>query len=70
MSQFSFWGPGSKQELALVNLVPRSLTGTFLTPCRLKTLKNLPSLVTIGEQESNMTLSRPFSDVCGRAVHK
>jgi hypothetical protein len=23
------WGPGSKQEIALVDLVPRSLTGTF-----------------------------------------
>jgi hypothetical protein len=24
-----YWGPGSKQEIAFVNLVPRSLTDTF-----------------------------------------
>jgi hypothetical protein len=30
------WAPGSKQEVELVNLVPRSLTGTFFeTPCRI-----------------------------------
>jgi hypothetical protein len=28
----SSWGPGSKQEIALVNLVPRSVTGTFFCP--------------------------------------
>jgi hypothetical protein len=29
-----FWRPGSKQEIALVNLVPRGLTGTFFEmPC-------------------------------------
>jgi hypothetical protein len=25
MSQFGFWGPGSKQEIAFVNLVPRDI---------------------------------------------
>jgi hypothetical protein len=35
--QMSLWGPGSKKEIAFVNLVTRSLTGTFLKrPVELK----------------------------------
>jgi hypothetical protein len=29
MSLISSWGPGLEQEIALMNLVPRSLTGTI-----------------------------------------
>jgi hypothetical protein len=29
MSLQGSWGPGSKHEITLVNLVPMSLTGTF-----------------------------------------
>jgi hypothetical protein len=40
MSPQGSWRPGSKQEIALVNLVPGSLTGKcFEMPCRLSSIQ-------------------------------
>jgi hypothetical protein len=33
MSLYGGWGPGSKEEIALVNMDPRSFRGVFETPC-------------------------------------